>query len=270
MPRAHQRRTDHLLPWRVLNRDGLQYLIFFLVIAMSLWAFAELADEVIEGESLAYDREILEAFRVPGDLSDPLGPGWLEQAVRDITALGGSTLLTMIVIAVIGFLLLERKPRTIGFLLLAVIGGLLLSLAMKAGFDRPRPDFLPHGHTVYTASFPSGHSMNAAIVYLTLGAILARAHRSRAVKIYVLSVAILVTVMVGLSRVYLGVHWPSDVLAGWSAGAAWAVLCWLLIHRMQRRRMVEDEAALGEAGEGPTPGSGGAAQGARAGSSRDT
>lgn len=248
---TRRHRTDYLLPWRILNRDGLQYLIVFLVIAVSLWGFTELASEVIEGESLAYDRRILEAFRVPGDLSDPLGPVWLEQAVRDVTALGGSTILTLILVAVVGFLLLERKPRTIGFLLLAVIGGVLLSLALKAGFARPRPDFLPHGHDVYTASFPSGHSMNSAIVYLTLGAILARAQRARAIKVYVLSIAILVTVLVGISRLYLGVHWPSDVLAGWSAGAAWALLCWLLIHRMQRTRMVEAEAGIEDTQDNP-------------------
>lgn len=234
-------RMERLLPWHRLGRDGLQYLVFFLIIALGMLAFTEIASEVMEGDSLAFDRQVLEAMRTPGDLSDPIGPIWLEQSVRDITALGGSTILTLITVAVVGFLVLEGKPRTIGFLLLAVIGGLLLSLALKAGFDRPRPDFLPHGQEVYTASFPSGHSMNSAIVYLTLGAILARAHRARAVKIYVLTAAILITIMVGLSRLYLGVHWPTDVLAGWSAGGAWALLCWLLIHHMQRRRMVEAE-----------------------------
>lgn len=143
----------------------------------------------------------------------------------------------MITAGAVGFLLLERKPRTAVFLLLAIIGGTLLSLSLKAGFDRPRPDFLPHGDEVYTASFPSGHSMNAAIVYQLIGAILARAHRARAVKVYLLSCAILITVLVGAGRVYLGVHWPTDVAAGWTAGAAWALLCWLLAYHMQRRRL---------------------------------
>jgi len=223
------------------GHHGLSYLLFFLVIALSLWVFAELADEVSEGETMAFDRGVLTALRTPGDLSDPLGPVWLEESVRDITALGGSTVLTLITLAVVGFLLLEGKPRTIGFLLLAVLGGLLLSLALKAGFARPRPDFLPHGQAVYSASFPSGHSMNAAVVYLTLAAIFAQAHRSRGIKLYVLSMAILVTVLVGISRVYLGVHWPTDVLAGWTAGAAWAVFCWLIAHHMQRRRLLESE-----------------------------
>lgn len=226
------------------SRDGMYYLVFFLAIALGLWAFAEIADEVREGDIQAFDQRVLESLRTPGDLSDPLGPAWLEQSVRDITALGGTTILTLITLAVAGFLVLEHKPRTIAFLLLAVVGGLLLSLALKAGFARPRPDFLPHGQQVYTASFPSGHSMNAAIVYLTLAAIMARAHRAHVIKIYVLTTALLITALVGVSRIYLGVHWPTDVLAGWSAGAAWAMFCWLLIYHLQRRRMVEEEAGV--------------------------
>jgi undecaprenyl-diphosphatase len=235
-------RFERVLSRRRLSGDAFRYLISFLVIALSLWAFIGIAAEVIEGDTLEFDRKILEALRTPGDLSDPLGPVWFEHGMRDITALGGSTILTLITVAVTGFLMLERKPRTIGFLLLAVLGGLLLSIALKAGFDRPRPDFLPHGQEVYTSSFPSGHSMNAAVVYLTLASILAQAHRARRLKIYLISTAIVMTALVGVSRVYLGVHWPTDVLAGWTAGAAWAVFCWLLLQRMQQRRMVEGEA----------------------------
>lgn len=235
-------RFQHLFSQRRLSNNGLRYLLFFLIIALSVWAFIGIAGEVIEGDSLGFDRKILEALRTPGDLSDPLGPVWFEQGVRNVTALGGTAILTLISVAVIGFLVIERKPRTIGFLVFAVVGGLLLSLALKAGFHRPRPDFLPHGQEVYTASFPSGHSMNSAIVYLTLASILAQAHRGRAVKVYLITTAIVITALVGVSRVYLGVHWPTDVLAGWTAGAAWAVFCWLLFQRMQQRRMVEGEA----------------------------
>ncbi len=223
-------------------RGGFSYLLSFLVIVLSLWSFAAIVDEVSEGETQHFDRTLLEALRTPGDLSDPLGPVWMEQSVRDVTALGSSTVLTLIMVAAVGFLMLERKPRTIGFLLLAVVGGVLLSLVLKAGFDRPRPDFLAHGQTVFTASFPSGHSMNSAIVYLTLGTILAQAHRRRAVKVYLISFAVVLTVLVGLSRIYLGVHWPTDVLAGWSVGAAWSMLCWLLIQRMQRRKVIEPQS----------------------------
>jgi undecaprenyl-diphosphatase len=225
-----------------LTPGGLARLVVFLLIAASLWAFAEIAGEVIAGDSLEFDRSVLMALRTPGDLGDPLGPLWFEHAVRDITALGGTVVLALITIAVVGFLMIERKRRTIAFLLLAVLGGTLLTPLLKAGFDRPRPDFIPHGQFVDSGSFPSGHSMNAAIVYLVLGTILAQAHRSRSVKIYVISAAIVITALVGLSRIYLGVHYPTDVLAGWTLGAGWALLCWLLIEIMQKKKVVEGEA----------------------------
>lgn len=213
----------------------------FLIVAVSLWVFAAIAGIVMDGDTLQFDRRLLTLLREPGDPTNPLGPVWLEEAVRDLTALGGSTLLTLFVLGVTGLLLLEDRPRTVGFLLFAVLGGLALSMALKYGFDRPRPDFLPHGQRVYTTSFPSAHSMNAAVVYLTLAAIVACSVERLAIRRYVMSAAVVVTILVGFSRVYLGVHWPTDVLAGWSAGAAWAVFCWLLMQLMQARQLVEAE-----------------------------
>ena len=136
-------------------------------------------------------------------------------------------------------LLLVRKRRTALLLLLSCTGGILLSTALKYGFDRPRPDLVSHGSVVYTASFPSGHSMMAAAVYLTLGALLASVEPDYRAKIFLLTVALVLSVLVGVSRVYLGVHWPTDVLAGWSAGAAWAIACWIVALKFQRRGAVE-------------------------------
>jgi undecaprenyl-diphosphatase len=111
---------------------------------------------------------------------------------------------------------------------------------LKEFFERPRPDLVPHGAEVFTASFPSGHAMMSAVVYLTLGALLARVETGLRVKAFVLSVSVLLTVLVGISRVYLGVHWPTDVLAGWTVGAAWAVMCWLIARVLQRKGRVEE------------------------------
>ena len=146
------------------------------------------------------------------------------------------------VLTIAGFLAMTRKGYAALFVLASVIGGVLISQTMKWAYARPRPELVPHGAEVYTASFPSGHSMMAAVVYLTLGALLARTQADRAVKIYILAVAIIVTVLVGVSRVYLGVHWPTDVLAGWSLGAAWALTCWLVMTWLQSRGQVEGEA----------------------------
>jgi undecaprenyl-diphosphatase len=214
--------------------------------AAAAWGFAELAGEVLEGDTHAFDERILLALRSASDRSDPLGPGWLEELMRDITALGSTGILTFITLAVAGFLALDRKAHAALFVVVAVGGGMLLSTLLKMGFDRPRPDLVPHGAIVYTASFPSGHSMLAAVVYLTLGALLARVQPRLVLKLYLLGLAILLTVAVGASRVYLGVHWPTDVLAGWAVGAAWALFCWAAALWLQRRGQVESP--------GPDPG----------------
>jgi undecaprenyl-diphosphatase len=214
--------------------------------AAAVWVFAELADDVLEGETHAFDEWVLLALRSAGDRSDPLGPSWLEELMRDITALGSTGILTFVTLAVAGFLALDRKSHAALFLMVAVGGGMLLSTGLKMGFDRPRPDLVPHGAIVYTASFPSGHSMLAAVVYLTLGALLARVQPRRVLKLYLLGLAILLTVAVGMSRIYLGVHWPTDVLAGWTVGAAWALFCWAAALWLQRRGQVESP--------GPDPG----------------
>ena len=126
-------------------------------------------------------------------------------------------------------------------ILASVLLGVLLSNSLKWGFARPRPDLVPREIVVYTASFPSGHTTLSAVVYLTLGALLCRTQSSIAVKAYVLSVAALLTAIIGVSRVYLGVHWPTDVIAGWLIGGAWAFLCASVMVWLQRRGEVEPE-----------------------------
>ncbi len=222
------------------RREAVTLLLVALV-AGAVWAFVALAGEVMEGDTRAADRAVLLALRTPGDLADPIGPGWVEEIGRDLTALGGLGVMTLLTLAAVGYLVLDRKGRVAIFVVCAVGGGLLLSTLLKQGFDRPRPELVPHGSIVYTASFPSGHSMLSAVVYLTLGALLARVQRRRVMKAYFLSLAVLLTLLVGLSRVYLGVHWPTDVLAGWSGGAGWALVCWLLARWFQRRGEIEEE-----------------------------
>lgn len=226
-----------------LARAELAMLATILIGAGGAWAFLFLADEVGEGDTEAFDRAVVLALRNPADLSDPIGPRWFEEMVRDVTALGSMFVLSLVTVAVIGFLLLTRKRGAALLVFVSVVGGALLGDLLKVLFDRPRPDLVPHGAEVYTLSFPSNHAMGAAVTYLTLGALLARLQLRPRVKGYFLAVSVIVTALVGLSRIYLGVHWPTDVLAGWSVGAAWAMSVWLVALWLQRRGKVEQVGA---------------------------
>jgi undecaprenyl-diphosphatase len=222
-----------------LARAELAILATICTVAGGIWAFVAIADEVGEGETEAFDRALLVALRNPADLSDPLGPLWFEEAVRDVTALGGNIVLAIVTFAVIGFLLLVRNRRAALLVFASVSGGMLVGYLLKDFFDRPRPDLVAHGTAVHTASFPSNHAMLSAVTYLTLGALLARLEVHRRVKVYFLVLSAILTLAVGLSRVYLGVHWPTDVLAGWCVGAAWAMAVWAMALWLQRRGRVK-------------------------------
>lgn len=210
-------------------------MLAIIIVAGGSWVFVELADEIGEDSTRAIDRRIILALRTPSDPTDPIGPQWFEEMMRDYTAMGGVGLLVSLTVVVAVYLFLHRRPALAWLAIVAVLGGLAISLALKAGFDRPRPDLVPHGSYVYTRSFPSGHAMMAAITYLVLGVMLARTQAGRWPRIYILSLAVLLTVVVGISRVYLGVHWPTDVLGGWAAGAVWALVCWLAALFIERR-----------------------------------
>lgn len=241
---AMKRRASTVLAW--LGQHELSTLLSVLVLSGGVWAFVGLADEVTEGDTMSVDEAVLLALRSPADHADPLGPGWVEEMGRDFTALGGVGVLVLVTLGALGYLLLARRFRAALFTALAVPGGILLSTLMKIGYDRPRPDLVPHEAMVYTASFPSGHAMMSAVTYLTLAALLSRVQPEMRLKAYLLTMALLLTLLVGASRVYLGVHWPTDVLAGWTAGAAWAALCWLAMRWLQRRgRMESDENQAG-------------------------
>lgn len=198
-------------------------------------AFVGLAGEMQEGETLGFDRALLLALRDPADLAIAIGPGWLPAVARDITGLGGTAVLSFVTFVVCCYLALSGRIASALMTLAAVGSGTLLSTLLKMVYDRPRPDLVPHAVEVTSASFPSGHAMLSAVTYLTLGALLMPVQNRRSLKIYVLAVASAITLMVGLSRVYLGVHWPTDVIGGWCVGAAWALLCWLLAERLRLR-----------------------------------
>lgn len=227
-------------------------LIFFLGSAMGFLGLFWLGSEVLEGDTFALDKTIIRGLRTAQDAGLPIGPRWLTSSLVDVTALGGGTVLTLITLMAVGFLIASRKTSTALFVAAAVASGALVSSELKGFFIRPRPQLVPHLVEVSSTSFPSGHAMNSAMVYLTLAALLARSQERASVRIYLLGIAIMLTLAVGMSRVYLGVHWPSDVIAGWCIGAIWAVLCSIIGKLLQTKRKIEPPSPV-PAKESGTP-----------------
>jgi undecaprenyl-diphosphatase len=232
-------KVRQLLRW--LGNASPLVLAAVLVVVVASWAFIRIADEVHEGETQHFDDWAIRALRRPNDPAELRGPKWMHEVARDITALGGVTVLLLVTAAVVGYLIIDEKQRGVWLVLTATLGGLGLSTLLKDFFARPRPSGVPHLSSVYTSSFPSGHSMLSAVVYLTLGSLLARLVPQRALKFYFVFVALVLTFLIGVSRVYMGVHYPTDVLAGWAAGLVWALLCWLVARYLQRRGAVEKD-----------------------------
>jgi undecaprenyl-diphosphatase len=206
---------------------------FILTIAGLLFAFGFIAQEMAKGKTLAFDRAVMLALRSSADPSVPIGPTWLPEAARDVTSLGSIAVLVIVTLAAVGYLFLAGKSAVAWLMLIAVVGGIALSDLLKFAFARARPDVVTPLARVFTTSFPSGHAALSAITYLTIGTILARSQPSSPISLYFMSVAVFLTVLVGVSRIYLGVHYPTDVLAGWCIGAAWAMGCWAIMTYLQ-------------------------------------
>jgi undecaprenyl-diphosphatase len=239
-------------PALTVETTTLLYLFFG---ALCAWLVLRSVPKLYKGRLEAIDNHLLRAFRRPENPAIPLGPKWLPQAAQDVTSLGSGTNLTIATSILVGFLCLNRRFRATGFLLSSLGGGLLLCQSLKGFFMRRRPTVVPHLAHFAPASFPSGHSMGAALVYLTLGSIFSRQVTGLLAKTYFLSMALALAVAVGVSRVYLGVHYPSDVLAGWAAGALWSSACAQAARWLQHQGRVEPPTEIVGAAEigSPTP-----------------
>lgn len=225
-------------------------LVVLAIVSGLTLSFLQLADEMVDGEMEAFDRSILLLFRDPADPDTVIGPAWMHEMVRDITALGSFSLLGLLVLGVCAYLYLAWMRSAAAFVLVSVLGGTLLSTVLKMGYNRPRPDLTTMSEQ-FTASFPSGHAMLSAVTFLTLGALLARFAPTRRLQILSIGGALVLTLLVGLSRLYMGVHYPSDILAGWCLGSAWALLCSSIAIVLQRRGSVDRPDGQNEEGDSP-------------------
>ena len=238
--------TSKLIPLALrvvrLAHTELAALGALLIIGVGAVTFTDLAGDMREGDGQAFDQAVLSWLRPYADPTRPWGPWWLKEAAADLTSLGGISVLALFATIAVLFLVIHRKRLSAVLLVLSLIGGVILSEGLKAVFERQRPPSAYQAVDTLNASFPSGHALLSAVFYLSLGVMLSRAFPRRGVKAYVLGVAMTITVLVGVTRVYLGAHWATDVFAGWSVGAAWAMALWLVSYGVERRQQAHNAA----------------------------
>jgi len=209
-------------------------LISLVIITTLLFIFGFVAQEIAERSIMTkWDRRIVLALRNPADPSTPIGPAWLREAARDITSLGSVVVLGIITFSVVGYLFLSSEAMAAWLILISVVSGVTLNTVLKIVFARDRPDRKIRAAQVFTKSFPSGHAALSAITYLTMGALLTRINPSFELNLYIVTLALFLTVIIGLSRIYMGVHYPTDIVGGWCIGFAWAFSCWILMGYFQ-------------------------------------
>ena len=214
-----------------------------LMMVIVTWGFIAMTDFVSAGKADYFDK------RVIGYLRHHPQPRMLEDMAEDVTALGGPGCWLLITGMIGGYLVLARRRYIAAWLFSTVASGAVVTILLKGTIDRVPPGHPPGTPEIgYYPSYPSGHSMMAAMVYLTLGSILAQLVPGKLAKLYVLMMAAMVTFLVGVSRIYLRIHWPTDVLAGWAAGLVWALLCWVITERLrqirQKRKLLNQRISL--------------------------
>lgn len=230
----------HVPKLRNLLKKEFLILIGGLILLLFVWGGIELRDLFMVDRAQQFDKWLLLALRDADNPQYLFGPHWVDEAVRDVTALGGPAVLTFMILAVTIYLLLQKKYKSTILVLVVTVGGLVISLLLKDFFLRDRPDIVPALMVETSPSFPSGHSMLSAIVYLTLGSLLTRLEANPRIRMYIIFIAILTAVSIGLTRIMLGVHFPTDVLVGWIVGFFWATLCWFFMMVLQDKHVVEE------------------------------
>ena len=229
------------LDW--LRARDLRLMATLVAIGVLALVFLRIGDEMSEGETDRFDRAVLLAFR--DSPSDPIGSPAVEAAVVQISALGSSAVTTLVVVIATLFFALAGRWRYAILMVVCTAGSAVCMTLLKSLYERPRPTMVTELDVPGGLSFPSGHSMMSAALYLTLGVLIARALPTRRLRVFAVASSAFVTILIGLSRIYLGMHYPTDVIAGWTGGAAWALICGVVINRLGRRG-VADVPAAGE------------------------
>ena len=224
----------------LLTRHGWVPLAALLLALGGVFAFISLTDEVLEEETVDFDQRLFEAIAGRYQRSGPAA----QEMWRDLSALGGMTVITLLAAGVTLFLLLRRQWRSAGFLVISIVGGLIISTLIKILINRARPDFLEVHLLPPSASFPSGHATHSAVVYLAIAILLTKLVESVRLKAYILAMGLLVPLLVGISRIALAVHWPTDVVGGWLIGLAWGLLVYAAATYMQAHGGIEQQGEM--------------------------
>jgi undecaprenyl-diphosphatase len=223
--------------WRWLRGADLTVPAALIAIGVLAVVFLKIAHEVSERDTHDLDERILLAFRDAPD--DPKGSYKVEAGIMHISALGSGVVTTLVSVLAVGFLWLARRRRYALLVAACALGTAPIMVALKNLYGRERPTVVTHLDPPGGLSFPSGHSMISTALYITLAVMIARTQREHRLRRYIIGAGCLLALMVGLSRMYLGVHYPSDVVAGWTAGLAWAITCSIVAHLLGRRGQVE-------------------------------
>ena len=227
------------VPW--LRSADLRVIATLAAIGALIILFVKLGSEVAEHDVQQLDEAILLGLRASPD--DPLGPRWFEHAMAHLSALGSGAVTGLVTVIALGFLILARRPAYAALVAAAALGTWLFMWLLKDLYARPRPTVVTPIDPPASLSFPSGHSMVSVALYLTLAVVLARTLPARRLRVFVIVVGALLALLIGFTRVYLGVHYPSDVLGGWAVGLCWALVCGLGARGLARRGTVETGAA---------------------------
>ncbi len=204
-------------------------LAVIVLVGAAVWGVLFLRSEIGEGETTGFDRALILALRQSVDPNKLRGPAWLHETARDITALGGFTVLGLVALAAVAVLLVYGRRRQAVVFAVAAVCAQVIAEAVKHVVGRPRPAFVLQYDLIASSSFPSGHSMMAPAIYFTLASIVAAGELRPAARVLLMVGSVALVLAIGVSRVYLGVHWPTDVLAGWTLGSAVALLAWVAL-----------------------------------------
>lgn len=230
-----------MIKWKgALKNADLRLLLELAIIGALVVTFLKIAHEVNEGTE-SFDHAILLGLR--DTPSDPIGGPGVEAAIMHLSGLGSGAVTTLVAVIAVAFLCLAGRWRFAGLVVACAVGTLLVMMMLKGIYDRPRPTIVTAIDPPGDESFPSGHSMISSALYPTLAVLIARALPTRRLRVFTVACGVFMAGMIGISRLYLGVHYPTDVLAGWTVGCTWALICGVVARKLAPK-MAEVETPL--------------------------